>query len=283
MIKQPFQKIGIDTIGPLRKTPTGKSKIIIIIDYTTKWVIARAVPSERSEEVAALLREEVYLKYGCPEVILSDRGKNFCTELLRDLYAEFNSKHLTISAYHPQTNGLVERFNRTLNATLSMYINRTHQNWDEYLQYAIFGYNCTVQDSTGQSPFYLLHGYHPTLVTDFQNPNTAETLENRLQLLDEARETAIRSQAKAQVLQKTNYDKNRYDKSFEEGDLVLLRWVQGRIGQSNRFRAQYIGPFRVIKRKEDVYYLENLLKMKRRPAIEIAHITRIKKYYDRQN
>lgn len=273
---KPFERIGIDTIGPLRPTESGNIKCIVVTDYLTRWAIARAVPSERDEEVADFLIREVYLRFGAPEEILSDRGTNFSTKLMRSVYEEFQSKHIKTTSYRPQTNGLTERFNRTLNTMLSMYVNKNHNDWDEHLPYVVYAYNTSIQASTGFSPFYLLHGFHSRTPSDLQNPNSEDDLGTRLQLLDDARGAAVVASISAKEAQKKQYDKGRYTKVYQPGDKVYLHWVQGRAGQSNRFRNNYVGPMEVLSRSDDTYWLKNLNRTGNRPAVEAAHVSRLK-------
>jgi len=130
-------------------------KIIVITDYMTKWAIAKPIAREDAETIAAALLGEVFLRFGSPEVILSDQGKAFISEVMKSLYREFDSYHVASTPYHPQTNGLAERFNRTLAVMLSMYVSDHHKDWDEYIKYVVFAYNTVKQDSTGYAPFYL--------------------------------------------------------------------------------------------------------------------------------
>lgn len=119
----PFERIGIDTIGPMFVSKKGNKKVVVITDYMTRYAIARAVPRESADVIAGILMEEIFLVHGAPEVILTDRGKSFRTDMMRELYKLFEVKHVTSTAYHPQTNGLVERLNKTFSIMLSMYVN----------------------------------------------------------------------------------------------------------------------------------------------------------------
>lgn len=147
---RPFQRIAIDC--------SGNQKIVVITDYHSRYAIAVAVPREDSSVLANILIKVVILRYGAPSTVLSDRGKSFRTQLIRQVYSEFGIDHITSTAHHPQTNGLVERFNKTLSIMMSIYGRRDHRDWDKYLPHAVFAYNTTIQDSTGYSPFLLVHG-----------------------------------------------------------------------------------------------------------------------------
>jgi len=275
----PFEKIGIDTLGPFRRSQSGNEKIIVITGYMSKWAIAKAVPRENAGEIAQLLIDEVILKFGAPEVIISDRGKSFNTELMKNLYREFNSKHIASTPYHPQTNGLTERFNKTLAIMLSMYVSNNHRDWDQYLKYVVFAYNTVEQDSTGYAPFYLLFGCQSRMVTDVVDMNENIEGTERLERLHEARELAIRANRAAQGSQKRYYDRKRFIQQFNEGDLVLIHRARGYTGQTTKLRHPYEGPFRIIARNSDLVYLvENLNKKLRRPQQELVHVSRMKPY-----
>jgi len=118
-VHTPFYQIGIDFVGPLPLTSNGNKYIITAIDYLTKWLKARAVPEATAEQAANFIYEEIICRHGCPTKILSDRGTHFKNQLIEHLLQKFQIKHLFSTPYHPQTNGLVERFNRILCESLS--------------------------------------------------------------------------------------------------------------------------------------------------------------------
>ena len=113
-----FDRIGIDVIGPLDITEDGNRYIITATDYLTKWPEARAVPNADANTTAQFIFEEIICRHGAPNIILSDRGRNFIAQTVEELCKRMNIHHKLSSPYHPQTNGLVERFNRTLCKTL---------------------------------------------------------------------------------------------------------------------------------------------------------------------
>jgi len=158
----------------------------------TKWAIARPVAQENAETIAETSLEEVFPRFGSPEVILSDCGKSFDTELMKTLYREFDAHHVSSTPYHPQTNGLVERFSRTIAIMLSMFVSDHHKDWDEYVQYVVFAYNTVQQDSAGCTPFYLVYGFEVRMVMDVIDPHDDMPATKRLEKLHCARELAIK-------------------------------------------------------------------------------------------
>jgi hypothetical protein len=97
----------------VRPLPINKY-IIVAIDYFTKWVEAKAVKVDNAEEVATFIYEEIICRCGCPQKILSDRRTHFNNNMIKELIKNFEIKHIFSTSYHPKTNELVERFNKTL-------------------------------------------------------------------------------------------------------------------------------------------------------------------------
>ena len=98
--------------------------------------------------------------------LLSDRGSNFLSELILEVCHLIGTKKINTSGYHAQTDELVERFNRTLIAMLSKWVDKKGQDWDQQLPYVLWAYRVSPHNSTGESPFFLLHGYDPRLPTE---------------------------------------------------------------------------------------------------------------------
>ena len=104
--------------------------------------------------------------HGVPRELLSDRGAAFLSKLLHELYRLMGIHKVSTTAYHPQTDGLVERFNRTLTAMLSKTSQPGGSDWDERLPFVLFVYRCCEQESTHESPFFMLYGRDPVLPTE---------------------------------------------------------------------------------------------------------------------
>ena len=96
---------------------------------------------------------------------MSDRGRAFLSGLMQEVELLLGFKKVNTMAYHPQTDGLVERFNRTLTAMLAKSVEKRGPEWDERLPYVLFAYRACQQASTQESPFFLLYGRDPKLPT----------------------------------------------------------------------------------------------------------------------
>ncbi|UYV79051.1 K02A2.6-like [Cordylochernes scorpioides] len=283
----PFQKVGIDLLGrfPISQ---GKNKwIVVCTDYLTKYAVTQSLRSGEAQEIAKFLLEDVLLKHGAPREIVMDRGRNFQSKLLQELTNKCGIKKKTTTAYHPQTNGLTERLNRTISDMLSMYMDLDQKNWDEMLPFITFAYNTAKQESTGFTPFFLIHGREAetTLDTIFpysSSPEGEEFIQNLGTRAEEARQIARHHIFKAQETNKTNYDARHTGKIYEPGDLVWIFIPIRRVGFSEKLLRRYFGPFRVTKKISDVTYeVEAVCEQGRRQKKrDTVHIFRMKPYYD---
>ncbi|GFV20272.1 transposon Tf2-9 polyprotein [Trichonephila clavipes] len=154
----PFHRIGIDLLGRFPKSAHGNKWIIVCTDYSTRYAITKALPTAEVDEIAKFLLEEIVLRHGAPRVIITDRGAVFRSRLVSSLVDLCNIDHRFTTAYHPQTNGLTERFNKTLADMLSMYVDVEQKNWDEILPFVTSLIIPLNKETTGFTPFYLLHG-----------------------------------------------------------------------------------------------------------------------------
>ncbi|RWS19828.1 gag-pol fusion protein-like protein [Leptotrombidium deliense] len=136
----------------------GNKYIIVATDYLTKWVECRATPTCKSWEVSKFLIEQVFCCHGCPAKILSDRGTPFLSNIAKDVYEMMSTKHVKTTSYHPQTNGLTERWNREICNMISMYVSKDQTDWDVALPMLALAYVSSVHSTTGFTPFYLLYG-----------------------------------------------------------------------------------------------------------------------------
>ncbi|UYV79479.1 hypothetical protein LAZ67_17002785, partial [Cordylochernes scorpioides] len=120
-----FEKVGMDLLGRFPTSMCGNRWIIVCTDYLTKFAITKALPTSESVEVATFFIKDVILMHGAPREVITDRGRNFTSSMIRDLNKHCRITHRTTTAYHPQTNGLTERLNKTIADMLSMELERS--------------------------------------------------------------------------------------------------------------------------------------------------------------
>jgi len=128
---RPFQRVAIDVMGPL-PTTSGRTYVIVAIDYFTKWVEAEQTPENTEQKMSRFLLDRLFVKHGSPETIITDQASQFMSRVFELVCAALGITKLTTTAFHPQSNGVVERSNRTLKQTFSMMI-YAERRWDECL------------------------------------------------------------------------------------------------------------------------------------------------------
>ena len=199
-VQRPFQ-IVIVNIMDLPATQQDNKHVAVFQDYLTKWPMVFPVPDQRSQLLARLLAEEVIPMFGVPECLLSDRGANLLSHLMIDLCELLGIKKLNTTSYHPQCNGMVERFNRTLKTMFRKHAGRFGLQWDRYLLGMLWAYRNTPHESTGEKPSFLLFGMDckapseaALLPPNLIEPSTVETYREELILnLASAQELAAKS------------------------------------------------------------------------------------------
>ena len=158
MIDAPFSRVAVDIVGPINPpTNNGNRFILTVVDYATRYPEAKALKKIDSETVAEAL-VEIYSRIGIPREVLTDQGKQFTSDLMKEVGRLLSIKQLTTTPYHPSCNGLVERFNGTLKSMLRKLSEEKPTQWDRYIPSLLFAYRDSIQESTGFSPFHLLYG-----------------------------------------------------------------------------------------------------------------------------
>ena len=167
--------VGVDAIGPLPTTYRGNKFALVMIDYFTKWSEAVPVKALTAEATVKFFRQ-VFSHIGAPKKLLSDNGSNFVAEETEKYLDEQGIVHIKATAYHPETNGLCERFNKTLKHILTKMLDgRPKSEWDLLMKDAIWFYNTSVQETTKLSPYYMVFKKEPDLIIDRKLPTYMPT------------------------------------------------------------------------------------------------------------
>ncbi|UYV66998.1 hypothetical protein LAZ67_4003622, partial [Cordylochernes scorpioides] len=285
----PFQKIGMDLLGRFPLSDKGNRWIIVCTDYLTKYAIAKALPSGTAAEIATFILEEVILKHGAPREIITDRGRAFMSQMVKEVTSRCKISHLFTTAYHPQTNGLTERLNKTLGDMLSMYVDAEQRDWDSVLPYVIFAYNTAQQGSTRFSPFFLVHGREAETLLDVLLPYEDETSDHdfgdqMVTKAEEARQLARIHILRAQENNKYHYDQVHRSVEYRVGDLVWVFTPVRKTGLSEKLLKKYFGPYKITRKVSEVNYeveaLEQSPRRRRRSQKDVVHVLRMKPYRD---
>ena len=254
-VENAFDRIAIDAIGPFPESNSGNRYILVITDYLTRWPEAFAVKSIDASVVAKILVNEIISRYSCPKQLLSDRGTNFLSKIVAEVCKIFHIHKVNTSSYHPQTDGLVERFNPTLCQSLSMFVSKDQKDWDEYIPLILFAYRTSICETTGYSPFYIMFGREPRLPIDTkllqlkeQSTSISEHRKRIVEKLEIAQKLAKENIQRAQQTMKNYYDKKSKDTNFELGDRVWVFTPKTAKGLSKKLLHNWHVPYRIVEK-----------------------------------
>lgn len=258
---QPFHQVGIDVMGPLPRTPTGKRYIVVAIDHFSKWVEAKALEEADAQSISQFIYEDIICRHGVPVILTSDRGTEFVNELITALTRVYKIHHIKTTAYHPEGNGQTERTNRTIKDILSKITPQATGNWSHYLPSAVFVTRVTKQGSTNFSPSEILYGHQicqhfesEQTVTEDLNPE--EYLLQEVSRLKEIRHQASKFIKRAQDKQKEYYDThNHLTQPLKIGDPVLIYRNVVEANWSAKMEPKWEGPYLIQDIKETTYSL----------------------------
>ena len=285
LVGTPFERVAVDLIGPLiPASEEGHKWVLVMVDYATRYPEAKALKNIDTETVAEALLD-MWSRVGIPEQVLSDRGTQFLSEVMKEVHRLLSIKGLTTTPYHAQCNGLVERFNGTLKTMLRKMCDEKPNTWHRYLSACLFAYREVPQESTGFSPFELLYGRTVRgPMTILRNLWTSECsvpsetshastyvleLKNRI---EETCKLVQRNLARAGDKYRQHFDKKAKMRVFKEGDLVLLLLPT----KQNKLEMAWRGPFSVESRQGQFdYWIEVDGKKK------LYHVNMLKEYHRR--
>ena len=259
VVKEPFARIAMDIVGPLPRSRSGNRYVLVVCDYGTKYPEAVPLKSIDAEAVAEELMV-IFSRVGIPREILTDQGSNFQAQLLRELYCLLHIDALRTSPYHPQSGGLVERFNQTLKGMLRKAPYQEGKDWDRLIPFLLFAYREVPQESTGFSPFELLYGRDVRGPLDILKETWSSDKQSNLNVIsyvlmmrDRLESMAAEANKKeeiAKLKQKMWYDKEARECSLDPGDKVLVLLPTS----SSKLEAQWQGPYTVEERVGKVNY-----------------------------
>ncbi len=230
--------------------------MVIFIDWFSKWTEIFPVKNVQSKTVARIFVREIICRHGAPRELLSDQGPTFQSQLMKDVCETMNVCKTFSRPYCPQTQGIVERFNRTLLSML-MTSAKDLKNWDEAVPFLQLAYNSAIHSTTGYSSFYLLHGRQPVLPMDmaYEIPpekyqsgeeNFVSEIRSNPSIAWKIAEEKIAESQTAMIKQQAS---NVKDYDFQVGDIVKMRIQEHRTNAiSSKLQPLWTGPCKILKR-----------------------------------
>lgn len=245
---EPFQKVAADILE-LPITSHGNRYVLVAQDYFSKYVNLYAMPDQRAVTVAKCLFENYICEHGIPQVLHTDQGRQFESELLKHLCQMLGIQKTRTSPYHPQCDGMVERFNRTLIDQMAKTLLQQPGEWDDCLNQVALAYNTSPHSTTGFTPFFLIHGFEARMPANIVLPDSAPSLgpnspaeyaDKLTQKLRMAFQSAVNNRDYAHYQQKLQYDKRVKHLPYAKGDLV---WLNDPTTSKQKLAPHWKGPF----------------------------------------
>ena len=234
LVTQPLELVHMDYLS-LEPSKGNIENVLVITDHFTRYALAYPSKTQTAQATARILWDNFICHYGFPERFISDQGRNFESDLIRELCKIAGVKKVHTTPYHPHGNGQCERFNSTLCNMLGTLSEEEKSDWKSHLGCMTHAYNCTKHASTTYSPYYLMFGRHPRLPIDIEfglnkpNCNDNSSKSRYIQKLRRRLNYAFQKASKYSDQQAKKY-KQGYDKSVKgpqlhENDLVLVKIV----------------------------------------------------------
>ena len=282
----PYERISMDVCGPLVTTPRNNSYVLVISDHFTKYTRAFAMPDQQATTVARILIYEWFAIYGEPMQIHSDQGTNFESKLMHELCDTYGIEKTRTTPFHPQADGMVERFNKTVMNLVYAIVDKRVSEWDEAIPHAVSAYNASIHATTGFTPNRLTFGYEirhsdAKIVPDPNNQDRtySEFVRRQRDLKTEAFDVARDNIRQKALLQKKYYDRKSNLIHYRVGDPVWILISSAPEKGHKKLVPKYKGPFWVIDKLSDVNFrIAETADSKMR----VIHHDRLKPYKSRE-
>ena len=234
LVTQPLELVHMDYLS-LEPSKGNIENVLVITDHFTRYALAYPSKTQTAQATARILWDNFICHYGFPEKFISDQGRNFESDLIKELCKIAGVKKVHTTPYHPQGNGQCERFNSILCNMLGTLSEEEKSDWKSYLGCMTHAYNCTKHASTTYSPYYLMFGRHPRLPIDVEfglnkpncgdNSSKSRYIQKLRRRLNYAFQKASKYSDQQASKYKKSYDKSAKGPQLHENDLVLVKIV----------------------------------------------------------
>lgn len=261
---KPWAHITMDLIESLPPCTRNKQvfrHILVVVDRLTKDRIFEPLTSKSANEVTKVLHDRVWCKIGFPETVIFDRGTSWANQIVNEYCSNFNIKWKLSTAHHPETDGQTEIINKGIKDYLKAYVNYAQDNWVDYIFDAEFASRITPCETTGCSPFYAVHGFHPAtpqevLIPHFPNDETTISPDRHERIMTWIKDNSL--WAKDRQREYANAHRRPHP-TYKLGDKVFVDASHLRHDRQNKkLDLRRIGPYEVIRIIDGKAYEINL-------------------------
>lgn len=270
----PLDRIGLDIMGPLPLTKRKNKYLLVIGDYFTRWMEVYPIPHQNADIIADKLVNEFISRFGIPLEVHTDQGRNFESQLFKEICSLMEATKTRTTGYHPASNGMIERFNRTLAGMIKSFVNVNATNWDQHINLLLAAYRSSIHPATGYSPNFLMLGREINLPQKILFPTPENELRNADEYvletqtkMEEAYKLARKHLQVYAERQKRDHDSRITNKKYQIGSMVykLDKTI------NKKFRSPWVGPYSITKVISPVVY-----EIKYKNKTEVVHFDRLK-------
>ncbi len=252
---EPMELVCMDFLT-LEPSKGGIENVLVITDHFTKYTVAVATKNQTAKTTAKALFDNFFMHYGFPARLHSDQGRNFESAVIAEMCKLLGITKTRTTPYHPQCNGLCERYNRTLMDMLGTLSDEQKRNWKDYVAPLTHAYNCTKHAATGYSPYFLMFGRNPRLPIDLalglmsygssNQDHTTYVSDLRKRLAQSYKKAGDNARKSAQR-DKAHFDIKAKESILDKGDRVLVRktGIQGKHKIADRWEEPI---YRVVRK-----------------------------------
>ena len=247
-----WERVAMDLLDMSVTTAWGNRYVLVMVDCFSRWTEACPLPDKTAHSIADAFFNQVVCRFGMPIVIHSDQGREFENKIMQELCILCGSHKTRTTPCHPESDGMVERFNRTLLMMLAMFAGKNREDWDDLLPAVMMAYRSSLHESTGFSPYRLMFGEECTLPMDIGLPKEQSDMPDSItspyaiwvrDALEEAFEQVRQYSGQAVQRQKRLYDRRAVKRLFAVGD-----WVMGFYTPAKKCKldSAWIGPYMIV-------------------------------------
>ena len=270
---EPWQHVALDLMGPLGTSATKKGNryVLVALDLFTKGIELVAITDKSAKTVAEALIEHVFYRHGLPESLLTDRGLEFDNRYMNAISQAVGLDRKKISAFHPQSNGAVERCNQTVGSLLRRTAQERDGDWDDYLAMVRFQYMTSMHSTTGHTPFFLQFGRAARTPIQTESPQPTgrppdedSWVRDLIERLTKAHEGVIMREEMLKEQRKERSKKGAHPIYYKVGDRVFMRCPK-KPGLPSKLQARWDGPYIVVAcRQGNTYQIKKEDNFRRR-------------------
>nr|GEU49818.1 reverse transcriptase domain-containing protein [Tanacetum cinerariifolium] len=250
-----FNVWGIDFMGPFPSS-RGNKYILVAVDYLSKWVEAKTLPTNDSRVVCKFLKN-IFARFGAPRAIISDRGTYFCNDQFTEIMQKYGVTHHLATPYHPQTSGQVEVSNRGLKRIMERAVGENRASWSNKLDDDLWAFRTAYKTLIGCTPYKLVYekachlpvelehkAYWAIKHANFDLKTVGDHKKVQINELNELRDQAYENSLIHKEKTKRLHDSKIKNRVFNIGDRVLLFNSRLKIF-SDKLKSRWSGPFTI--------------------------------------